>query len=378
MSAITFVHSTKLLCKQFSVRNGAIVVTPYDNGYMLNNTVAEFDCIDDLFEVIQEFAKTRRVAIIKGVYKEHYFEKACRRLFHHDQTTGHEATIVSNPEGNVFHVFDVDYVDNPSGVKPAVTDIEQLVIDRLPPEFKSASYIYNHSSSAGVHGFRFFKLHLFFQSNAPLTDQWMRTWAQNFNFNLGERFLDDRCFLPSQLIYIGDPVFVGMDDPIGDDRWGFVPKINSTVDIKPVVRQSRSDPVITALATGGDLSDHNLEQWFVDRLSQVGQLGEYRTPLFRAICFAVAVIKRRGQQVDAGWIKGIVHRQVGGVLAGSGRSHYLSDRHLNSIIAWADAHVVPKQVPEANRVARKLGRAHDEIMANAAISRLITTTPTEK
>ena len=365
MCEITYLYSeSRLLGKQFISENGQVRVVPYDLGYKVYNDTKSYYSLAEVFNDFTELAADRRFCFVRGNIKPAYRGKPCRRLLRDDPTTGDAATIEMDPVGLRLIMLDLDQIDNPGGGKPGVSEIERLVIDRLPAEFKPASYFFQFSSSAGLKGWDTFKLHMFFWTREPWTDHRLRGWAQAYNERLGERFIDDRVFLSSQINYLANPLFLGMDDPLGDDRWGLVLKAEPAVDLQPIPRsQPRRDPEWAEWSSRPTITLGDIEERLRLKLAAVGQGGQFRAPLMAAIRFYVAACKRRGQCPDHASLMATIHQQVGGILRNAGRSDYLTNRHLADIITWMENHVHPAPHTDAERVARKLRNARQQIMA---------------
>ncbi len=364
MCKITYLYSeSRLLGKQFISENGSVRVIPYDNGYRLSNDTQNYDSLEAVYRDFTQMAVDRRFCFVRGNIKPAFRGKPSRRLLHDDPATGDTATIEMDPVGKNLIMLDLDVIDNPGGAMPGVAEIERLVIDRLPAEFKPASYFYQFSSSSGLKGWDPFKLHMFFWTREPRPDHRLRDWAKALNERLGYRFVDDRVFLSGQLNYIANPLFIGMADPLGDDRWGFVEKPVPTVDLQPIPRLPRRDPEWAEWCSRTSITPTDIEERFRLKLSAVGQGGQYRAPLISAVRFYIAACKRRGLYPDHASLKASIHQQVGGVLRNAGRAEYLGDRHLGEIITWMENHVHPAPPTDAEKVAWKLRNARQQIMA---------------
>ena len=364
MCEITYLYSeTRLLGKQFIAEDGNVRVIPYDLGYRLSNDTQAYDSLGAVYRDFTEMAADRRCCFVRGNIKPASKGVMCRRLLHDDPVNGDAATIEMDPVGLPLIMLDLDDIDNPAGTMPGVAEIERLVVERLPAEFSAATYFYQFSSSAGIRGWDPFKLHLFYWNRTPWPDNRLRDWAQGFNDRLGGRFIDDRVFLPNQINYFANPLFTGMADPLGDDRWGFVEKALPTVDLQPIPRMPRRDPEWAEWCSRTSITPTDIEERLRLKLGAVGQGGQYRAPLISAIRFYIAACKRRGLYPDHASLKASIHQQVGGVLRNAGRADYLTDRHLSDLINWMENHVHPAPPTDAEKVAWKLRNARQQIMA---------------
>ena len=349
MCVITYLFSNhKLLSKQIIQVDGRIDIKQYGNVYLFDNEAIEYHSLENAYDDFRELASSRRFCFIRGNIKPEFRGKKCRRLLHDDN-----ATIEADPIGKNLLMFDFDDVDNPGGVQPSVADLERLVVAQLPAEFHGASFFYQFSSRAGVYGWDPFKVHLFYWTTKPWPDAKLRDWAKGWNEHLGLKWLDDRVFLSSQINYIADPLFVGMDDPLGTDRWGFVQKASASVDLQPIARTSRPAPVWTAsLSTIYTPAD--IQERLEEKLAQIGVGGNYREPLMAAIGFYIAASKRRGQVPDLDHLKSAIHAQAGGALRAGGRGEYLTGRHLDELIGWYDRHLSVVEPTDAEKAAWKI------------------------
>ena len=122
-------------------------------------------------------------------------------------------------------VFDVDGMDN-------ILNAEQFIMTVLPKEFHDASYIIQHSASAGIStdGFR---AHIFFLLSRPYSVAQIKVWLQYRNLtetslatqlSLSKNAITLRYPLDitvnqnDKLIYIAAPTCVGFDDPLDGER----------------------------------------------------------------------------------------------------------------------------------------------------------------
>ena len=353
MCVITYLFSNEnYLCKQFIKHDNEISLISYDRGYLLMNDTIQYQNLFEAYYDIRELAKSRRFCFIRGNVKPEYQNKPCRRLLYDNPEKGTKATIQLDAIGKHLIMLDFDDVDNPAAIQPTVTDIERLIVARLPPEFHNSSFFYQFSSSAGVYGWNPFKIHLFYWTTTPWPDADLRDWAKAWNEKIGSKWLDDRVMLSSQINYIADPLFVGMDDPLGDDRWDFVKKTNDTVDLQAIVRTGRpASSWIASLATVHTPAE--IQARLEEKLAQIGVGGNYREPLMAAIGFYIAASKRHGLLPNHEYLKSTIQEHAGGVLDAGGRGEYLTGRHLDDLIDWYDAHLAVVEYTEAEKAAWK-------------------------
>lgn len=133
-------------------------------------------------------------------------------------------------------VFDVDGMDN-------IVNAEQFINLVLPKEFHNASYVIQHSASAGIatDGFR---AHLFFLLSRPYSVAQIKSWLQYRNLTEGSlvsqlglsknaitlRYpLDITVNQNDKLIYIAAPTCIGFSDPFDGERIEVVDRAHGTV-----------------------------------------------------------------------------------------------------------------------------------------------------
>ena len=362
MCKITYLYTTnKHLGKQF-INNGIEIKTvSYDHGYTLFNEAIDYNNLKSVFLDFQELAETRQFCFIRGNIKSEFKGQSCRRLIYDDAEKGDKATVEPDLIGKNLIMLDFDDVDNQSGQKPSEDDIEQLVVSRLPVEFHDVTFFYQFSSSAGVRGWDPFKVHLFYWTEKPLPDVELRRWAQDWNDRLGRKWLDDRVFLSSQINYIANPIFTGMADPLGSERWGFIQKTIDTVDLQPVAPKRR-----TASDWGARyamvFTPDNINDSLLERLGRIGVGGQYREPLMAAIGFYIAASKRRGLVPNHGYLKAVICEQAGAVFQANGRGQYLTDRHLDDLIRWFDRHINVMPYSDAEKIVWGVKKRHENLM----------------
>jgi hypothetical protein len=120
-----------------------------------------------------------------------------------------------------------------------------MLIQRLPTEFHDVSYCYQFSSSAGVSGVKWsgdpnaevktyagwakISAHVFFwlKDKTQNIDQ----WAKNLNAQRGFTVIDPAPLRTVQPNFTARPIFIGIADPLGDDRLGIVRKESDEVDL---------------------------------------------------------------------------------------------------------------------------------------------------
>jgi Family of unknown function (DUF5906) len=128
-----------------------------------------------------------------------------------------------------------------------INSIAEYFINWLPQCFRDASYILHASASLGTKP-GVFSLHLDFLLKTPIPVQLLKDYLLWLNFNIsgfehqmlltatgtGLRYKLDRTLADnSRIIYIGNPIFEGVEDPIPntDDRLQLKIKNNNSVDL---------------------------------------------------------------------------------------------------------------------------------------------------
>jgi hypothetical protein len=216
-------HSSLPLAKRW-MPDGS--VTPYGEGKHFKTQERPLDSIADLSALLSKLEKAPRSCVIRGKYRGEEFSKATepehkpglalRRLGVHDDAPHH------------WLLIDVDNFV-PIGADPVLEPIAAIAeyIGTLPEEFRSASYHWQLSNSAGLPKNRgTLKAHLWFWSETPYTSARLKAWAEVYEIEI-----DKSLFGAVQPHYTAAPIFTdGVADPV-PARSGFVAGATDSVPL---------------------------------------------------------------------------------------------------------------------------------------------------
>lgn len=151
---------------------------------------------------------------VDGIPKTH----VTRRIYDRPGEPAHFKA--ANP-GRRWVCFDFDAIkpDFYLGEPPTRDDLKRAVSyarSLLPAEFHGAACVYRWSSSAGLDQWTTISLHLWFWLSRPVACRSIRDWAEK------AQIVDASLFSPAQAHYTADPIFDGVDDPLGDARLGML------------------------------------------------------------------------------------------------------------------------------------------------------------
>ncbi len=367
MSTLTLLIAEKhLLCKVFTKKpNKPITEKSYGKALLFRNETLELHDLKDAYLVLKEISSVSNICFIRGNIREGFIGKTTRRLLSHRTAFGiQEPTIETDPNGKNLLMLDFDDVSNPTGKKPGVADIERLIIKQLPPEFSYASFFYQFSSSAGIYGWSKIKIHLFFWLEKPLMDDYLKIWAKDVNKQMGRHFIDDCVFGSAQINYIANPIVIGMVDPLGDERWGFVQKTtdNLVLNYTPIKPKPIPDYIPTGNTTNFFLNRHvTLDA----KLREVGGSGGFRMPLRNAIFHYIASCQLKGISPNYDDFLICAYSICYGVLCENGRGRYLNDYHLRPMFDWVEVRCV------AHRISPNKGYSKLASKSNAVVKGLL-------
>lgn len=216
-------HSSLPLAKRWQPDG---TVTPYGEGKHFKTQERPLDNIADLSALLSKLEKAPRSCVIRGKYRGEAFSKATepehkpglalRRLGVHDDAPHH------------WLLIDVDNFV-PIGADPVLEPIAAIAeyIGTLPEAFRSASYHWQLSNSAGLPKNRGkLKAHLWFWSETPYTSGRLKAWAEAYEIEI-----DKSLFSAVQPHYTAAPIFAtGVVDPV-PARSGFVAGATDSVPL---------------------------------------------------------------------------------------------------------------------------------------------------
>ena len=158
-------------------------------------------------------------------------------------------------------VLDLDGITFP-GAKTAyntydIQSIAEAFVQYLPQEFQDVSYIAQASASLGLKPNKI-SLHLFFLLGHTVQPRALKEWLRTLNYEID--FLADQLTLSangqsisypldvsladnSKLIYIGNPKFTGVQDPVTGSRFVRVDRGSPTLNISPLMKDVNPEKV---------------------------------------------------------------------------------------------------------------------------------------
>ncbi len=227
----------KVATKQFAKmsRKSEITVAQYDAGYLFTAMKPiGINSIEELSAVLKFLEKQHRALVIRGAPDS-------------DEIIGRPVTRTGSGEGIDFKgnfrtpeagrhyiEIDVDKYGLPIGLKLTSRNLQQIcehLVQLLPPEFHSASFHWQLSSSAGVFNKIRVSIHLWFWLTSPVPDTALKSWAKHVNSAAGISLIDASLFQHVQAHYTAAPIFIGMPDPF-PIRSGFTTKKSGSVDLQ--------------------------------------------------------------------------------------------------------------------------------------------------
>lgn len=223
-------HLTLLRCKDgyrahktyTHVEGGAPSVVSYDAGTMFDVKSLPVSSFAELAHYLPQVAKMRECLLVRGAVKEGVTGAVRRKV------RGADADMEEVPRR--WLMLDIDGAQLPS-----LHEAVRLV------GLSDYSYVWHYSASAGVKPG--LSAHVFFWLDRACTTSELTTWSQDWGMEV-----DTAVFRPVQPLFVADPEFVDMPDPIGE-RWGVVQ--GSSGDTVPVPQLPDRD------------------QYGADRLSQI-------------------------------------------------------------------------------------------------------------
>jgi antirestriction protein len=234
----------RFMTKQISRIGSNYNIQNYDKGYLYNFRDQEVDSIQDVCLALQSVASSPHTCLIKGAGKNSTQNKTRRQL---------ETTI---PTSHHWIMIDLDKID--LGKNYTLDQLPQLMVKRyLPEEFQDVSYVWQHSSRAGLFGDNIASAHVFFWLKEKQSDQTLKAWGKAHNKNLNipdpenpaiyKNIIDLALFNQVQPHFVVDPVFIGIPDPISD-RLLFYQGSSDEVDFKYIespkpVYQVQNQPI---------------------------------------------------------------------------------------------------------------------------------------
>ena len=338
MNKITFIISEEphILCKEFHKVDGEIVKRDYGNATWYEHNEVDISNINELSEFFTMIESVPNACVLRGLRNE---QPAINGLVTRRKSKGSDELgphYKENTDGLNWCCMDFDEIPFPDGLDPLTDGIEYLV-SLLPAEFQGVTYHYQWSSSAGIKGWNTLSAHVWFWFCESHTDTELQHWALDT-----QEFVDDAPFRTVQPNYTARPIFIGVDDPLGDRRSGLVSKASDAVSMPTYVR-----PV--AVYSGGSFGGTHNHNTLDSLLADIGP--RFHMPIVRACGHAFG---KYGTKVDVWELKEKLREAI--INAPQGRhskSVYLSDRYLNQVIGCAQREFGNHTPPSEMEILKK-------------------------
>lgn len=331
----------KVLTKTFTLANGQLTKSNYDLAATFSAEEAEVENIADLYELLEMLSKEKSCCVIRGKLKKTANPARVNRRKYDRENT--ECSFEMNKKGANWICCDFDNIPVPTTIEKTLDSYLDYLVSLLPDYMQDVTYVYQWSGSAGIDNWKTLRCHLWFWIEEARTDDELVAWAKEVDV------FDDAPFRTVQPNYTADPIFVGMDDPLKDQRLGiklkskdsaFVPK----VEISRQQDFSNYEPKTDQIYRGSDLSTS-----FDKRLSAIGP--RYHLPIVQAVA---SWITSTSSPSDIGALKRRLKQRIleapgEGTL---GKKYYLDDAYLDHIIRgchFAPKADAPNRLPETRQ-----------------------------
>jgi hypothetical protein len=227
---ITVIRETtgKMMAK---VINSPTDISDYDNGWKFDYADIDISNLDDLYTVFDGIKDDPTCCVIRG--QGIHLADARRNNFN-TKDIPHNWIMID------FDKVDIgpDYDEH--------TCSEAVIKKYLPTEFHNVSYIWQHSSKAGLFSWDVVSGHAFFWLDKQWTNADLNAWAKSWNKSISaslklcdpknpklpKNVIDPRLFQRVQAHYTATPIFTTMTDPVAK-RLVLVRKTNA-LDIQRV------------------------------------------------------------------------------------------------------------------------------------------------
>jgi predicted P-loop ATPase len=215
-------HPTALATKRHHNLGSTIKTDPYGDGKYFKCEVVPLANLAELYELLKVLATDSRAFCIRGEPVPGRDLERIRRT--KKPKDGEPAGFREVPRR--WMMLDVDSLDKNFKADWGTVEGCQAAADKLlgqlPMELRTAGYIWQCSASAGVKsGLR---MHLFFALDRPLGELELGRWIESVNDAAGQKVLDPAVVHTVQPLYVADPLFENMLDPVAQ-RMGFVPGV---------------------------------------------------------------------------------------------------------------------------------------------------------
>lgn len=295
---ITILQTTdgKKLTKTFTRNGHQIAKSAYDKAFRFNAVEHEPDGINAFSELLTWLEGQPDCCVIRGRVKEGVDATDVRRLLH--DADGDVAAFEERPNGCQWLLIDFDHIPAPHWL-PADLRLEYL-IDLLPDWFHDVSYHFQWSASAGMDDWQSLSCHIWFWLDAPWRSEIIR---ERIEYE-GWEGVDPSPFDAVHVHYTAAPIFINMDDPIGN-RSGLVRHRLDMVTLPPFIKpkpvimprlikptvtgtfESRFQAMLDKIGPNFHIPIRNAIRWYVGNAPEVDQY-ELKTSLEQAIASAPA------------------------------------------------------------------------------------------
>lgn len=233
MNHLTILRSAANLAmtkKHTRAADGTITTTPYPNALNFRTEQKAFNSINELAAILQELATDRQAVIVRGIPTlTANTDRMTRKMSPATTRDFRLPDLMPHPTGQQWLKLDLDDLPMPhsTGLRLnddrqiiGIADARQVVADiiraHLPDYFQDVSVFYGFSSSAGVKPWLEVRLGLWYFLDRAAPDKVLHNWAKR------TPGIDPAVFTSNQCNYIAAPVFAGMSDPVGAQRYGLI------------------------------------------------------------------------------------------------------------------------------------------------------------
>lgn len=265
--------------------DGAPVVSGYNAGALFAVGRRPVTGITELSALLLELEGLPSAFVIRGAPVSDLPEAAVRRK---------KVNFRTPESGRDWVMIDLDKIVLPDGLDLArnTTAVIEHLVELLPPEFRTVTYHYQLSSSAGLGDPRKISAHLWFWLAEPCPDEKLKRWAKAVNKRAGYKLIDPALFNDVQAHYMAAPIFENVANPF-PVRSGLVKKGHDAVSIKYI--EAPAAPSLPA--SGGFEPGPGFEGWLTKIGDHPGGEG-FHEPIIRAIASYVAEHGRDGTDTE--------------------------------------------------------------------------------
>lgn len=191
-------------------------------------TFAQFEIVSvhHLSQLLFELEEKTQLFVIRGDPKSNVAELVTRRVH------GDGAGFMGAPK--CWLMTDFDGIPLPGKMTLSADNIGAAIdhcVRLLPEEFRSASFHWRLSSSAGFKDPGLISCHMWWWLDRPVEDAELRRWARWWNSEMGLKVVDPAIFNPVQPHYTARPIFTNVADPF-PTRSGFVKGSQDVVTLR--------------------------------------------------------------------------------------------------------------------------------------------------